>query len=181
MQGQRGFWDVEDRLKELSAEGDPLEKLSATVDFEMFRPLLEKAIRRGGTSKGGRPGFDVVLKCRMLVLQALHGLSLQQTDHGKSPAQRSHRAAHAQPCGVARTMLHGHSETRQKQCRVLCRLASADEAQGAVCISAAMKSSGCFLCRGVVKLVLHIAFIDIGAGGEGTQRGARNFAPARLG
>lgn len=81
MRGQRGFWDVEDRLKELSAEGDPLEKLSATVDFEMFRPLLEKAVRRSGTSKGGRPGFDVVLKFRMLVLQALHGLSLHQTDY----------------------------------------------------------------------------------------------------
>ena len=63
MRGQAGFWDIEDRLKELSAEGDPLEKLSATVDFEMFRPLLEKAVRRSGTSKGGRPGFDVVLKC----------------------------------------------------------------------------------------------------------------------
>ena len=81
MRGQAGFWDIEDRLKELSAEGDPLEKLSATVDFEMFRPLLEKAVRRSGTSKGGRPGFDVVLKFRMLVLQALHGLSLQQTDY----------------------------------------------------------------------------------------------------
>lgn len=81
MQGQRGFWDVEDRLKELSAEGDPLERLSATVDFEIFRPLLEKAVRRSGTSKGGRPGFDAVLKFRMLVLQALHGLSLQQTDY----------------------------------------------------------------------------------------------------
>ncbi|MDP2732365.1 MAG: hypothetical protein Q8O63_04545 [Hoeflea sp.] len=42
MQGQRGFWDVEDRLKELSAEGDPHERLSATVDFKMFRPLLLK-------------------------------------------------------------------------------------------------------------------------------------------
>jgi transposase, IS5 family len=30
MPGQRGFWDVEDRLKELSAEGDPMEKLNAT-------------------------------------------------------------------------------------------------------------------------------------------------------
>ena len=35
MPGQRGFWDVEERLKELSAEGDPLEKLGATVDFEL--------------------------------------------------------------------------------------------------------------------------------------------------
>lgn len=81
MQGQRGFWDIEDRLKELSAEGDPLEKLSTTVDFEMFRPLLEKAVRRSGTAKGGRPGFDVVMKFKMLVLQTLHGLSLQQTDY----------------------------------------------------------------------------------------------------
>jgi transposase, IS5 family len=81
MAAQRGFWDVEDRLKELSAEGDPLEKLTATVDFEMFRPFLQKAFRRADPSKGGRPGYDVVLKFRMLVLQALHGLSLQQTDY----------------------------------------------------------------------------------------------------
>lgn len=31
---QAGFWDVEDRLRELPAQGDPLEKLAATVDFE---------------------------------------------------------------------------------------------------------------------------------------------------
>jgi IS5 family transposase len=81
MRGQRGFWDVEARLKELSAEGDPLERLSATVDFELFRPVLTKALRRGDPSKGGRPSFDPVLKFKMLVLQALHGLSLQQTDY----------------------------------------------------------------------------------------------------
>jgi len=28
---QRSFWDVEDRLRELSAQGDPLEKLAATI------------------------------------------------------------------------------------------------------------------------------------------------------
>ena len=81
MPGQRGFWDVEERLKELSAEGDPLEKLSATVDFELFRAVLTKALRRRDPTKGGRPGFDPVLKFKMLVLQALHGLSLQQTDY----------------------------------------------------------------------------------------------------
>ena len=47
----------------------------------MFRPLLQKAFGRADPSKGGRPGFDVVLKFRMLVLQALHRLSLQQTDY----------------------------------------------------------------------------------------------------
>jgi len=51
------------------------------VDFELFRPVLTQALRRGDPSKGGRPGFDPVLKFKMLVLQALHGLSLQQTDY----------------------------------------------------------------------------------------------------
>lgn len=81
MPGQSGFWGFEDRLKELSAEGDPLEKLCETVDFEIFRPILAKALRRSHRSNGGRPGFDPVLKFKMLVLQALHGLSLAQTSY----------------------------------------------------------------------------------------------------
>ena len=32
---QVGFWDVEERLRELSAQGDPLEKLAATVDSQI--------------------------------------------------------------------------------------------------------------------------------------------------
>ncbi|WP_041795796.1 hypothetical protein [Pararhodospirillum photometricum] len=42
---QIGFWDVERRLAELSAEGDPLERLSKTVDFEVFRPILGNCSR----------------------------------------------------------------------------------------------------------------------------------------
>ena len=78
---QRGFWDVEERLRELSAQGDPLEKLAATVDFEMFRADLVAALGPRDPVKGGRPGFDAVLKFRMLVLQAVHGLSLEQTEY----------------------------------------------------------------------------------------------------
>ena len=77
---QPGFWDVEHRLRELSAQGDPLEKLAATVDFEIFRAGLEAAMGSRDRSKGGRPPFDPVLKFRMLVLQAMHGLSLAQTE-----------------------------------------------------------------------------------------------------
>lgn len=77
MSGQAGFWDFDRRLAELSAEGDPLEKPSLVVDFEMFRPVLLEALRWSNPSKGGRPGFDVV----MLALQSLHGLSLQQTSY----------------------------------------------------------------------------------------------------
>jgi transposase, IS5 family len=48
MAGQKGFWDIENRLAELSAEGDPLEKLSATVDFEVFRANLLRSLRQAG-------------------------------------------------------------------------------------------------------------------------------------
>jgi len=53
MQGQHGFWEVEDRLNELTAEGDLLERLTKTVDFEMFRPALVEALGRSDPSKGG--------------------------------------------------------------------------------------------------------------------------------
>ncbi len=57
------------------------EKLAATVDFELFRPNLSAALGPRDPAKGGRPGFDLVLKFRMLVLQATHGLSLEQKEY----------------------------------------------------------------------------------------------------
>ena len=48
MRGQAGFFDIEERLKELSAKGDTLERLSGLVDFELFRPDLERAVPRAG-------------------------------------------------------------------------------------------------------------------------------------
>ena len=80
MAKQSGFWSVEDRFAEISAGGDPLEVLDRTVEFERFRPILERAVRRPHGIKGGRPAMDVVLKFRMLVLQSLHGLSLEATE-----------------------------------------------------------------------------------------------------
>lgn len=77
---QVGFWDVEHRLRQLSERGDPLEKLTATVDFEIFRAELVAALGPRDRAKGGRPSFDPVLKFRMLVLQGMHGLSLAQTE-----------------------------------------------------------------------------------------------------
>lgn len=75
-----GFWSFEDRLSEISAGGDPLEVLNRTVDFEIFRPILERAAGGRAGARGGRPSTDVVLKFRMLVLQSFHGLSLDATE-----------------------------------------------------------------------------------------------------
>lgn len=57
MTGQVGFWDLENGPEVISVEGDPLEKLDRTVPSEKFRPLLLKAVRRSGPSKGGCPGL----------------------------------------------------------------------------------------------------------------------------
>jgi transposase, IS5 family len=56
----RGFFDLDDRLGELSAKGGSLERVrvQALVDFEMFRVALEAAVPRADRSKrGSRPSI----------------------------------------------------------------------------------------------------------------------------
>lgn len=44
MAGEPGFFDLADRYEALSTAGDPLERLAAVVDFEVFRrPLVAAA------------------------------------------------------------------------------------------------------------------------------------------
>ena len=90
MRGQGGFFDVDDRLKELSAKGDDLERLNAIVDFEVFRPGLARAVPRSDGSKGGRPAFDHVLMFKVLILQAAHGLSDERPSTGHQPGEAWH-------------------------------------------------------------------------------------------
>jgi IS5 family transposase len=80
MRGQAGFFDVDERLKELSAKGDHLERLNAIIDFELFRADLEQAVPRADRSRGGRPAFDHVFMFKVLVLQSSHSLSDERTE-----------------------------------------------------------------------------------------------------
>jgi IS5 family transposase len=81
MAGQAGLFDADERLRALSAAGDPLERLRAVVEFEAFRAELEAALPRADRSRGGRPPYDAVLMFRILVLQALYTLSDEQTEY----------------------------------------------------------------------------------------------------
>lgn len=76
-----GFFDVDERLAELSAKGDDLERLNALVNFALFRPALEAAVPRGDRSKGGRPPFDHVLMFKILILQVMHALSDEHCEY----------------------------------------------------------------------------------------------------
>lgn len=80
MRGQPGFFDVDERLKDLSAKGDALERLSSIVDFELFRDDLVRIVPRSDGSKGGRPPFDLVFMFKVLILQASHSLSDERTE-----------------------------------------------------------------------------------------------------
>lgn len=91
MAGQPGFFDLSDRYEALSAAGDPLERLAAVVDFEVFRGPLVAALRRNPRGKGGRPPFDPVLMFKILVLQALYSLSDCQTAFKRDPRSASKR------------------------------------------------------------------------------------------
>ncbi len=78
---QHGFFDVEGRLARLSGLGDQLEAFSQTVDFEVFRPELNKALVYSDGSNGGRLPFDPVLMFRILVIQTLNNLPKERTEY----------------------------------------------------------------------------------------------------
>jgi len=81
MAEQRGFFDLDERYTALSAAGDPLVKLGRLIDFEMFRSELDRALARSDGSRGGRPPLDPVMMFKVLVLQALYGLSDAQAEY----------------------------------------------------------------------------------------------------
>jgi IS5 family transposase len=66
MARQSSFFDIDDRLAELSAKDDDLERLNKLVDFELFRSSLEQAAPRKDRSKGGAPASIMCscLRCR---------------------------------------------------------------------------------------------------------------------
>jgi len=51
------------------------------VNFEAFRPDLDKTLAYSDGSKGGRPPFDPVLMFKILVIQTLNNLSDERTEY----------------------------------------------------------------------------------------------------
>jgi IS5 family transposase len=79
---QYSFLDEDNRLDRLSKLGDPLERLTSAVDFEMFRPLLNAIYdKKKDASKGGRPNWDKVLIFKILILQELYNIADEHTEY----------------------------------------------------------------------------------------------------
>ena len=82
--GQMGFYDLDKRLEAISAKGDPLELIKATVPWESFRAEIEAVTRpkpEERKSTAGRKPYDAILMFKILVLQTLHNLADEQLEY----------------------------------------------------------------------------------------------------
>jgi IS5 family transposase len=75
-----GFFDEENRMSLLTQQKDPLVRLSGMINWELFRPTLEKAMCKQAKGAGGRPPYDYVLMFKILILQRLYNVSDQQME-----------------------------------------------------------------------------------------------------
>jgi len=71
---QKHLFGPEAQLEKVTKLGDPLVKMDALIDWEMFRNPIEAAIRKD-MSKGGRPPYDAILMFKITMLQQWYGLS----------------------------------------------------------------------------------------------------------
>lgn len=78
---QRGLFDEQFRLEKLENKGDPLIEINQMINWEIFRPVLNKAFRKQPKGPGGRPPFDYIMMFRILVLQRLYNLSDEQMEY----------------------------------------------------------------------------------------------------
>lgn len=79
---QESLFEKEFTLKALSAMGNPLEQVSGLVDFEFFRPTLEKTLLTEDCKiSAGRRPIDVVLMFKVIFLQRYYGLGDHQIEY----------------------------------------------------------------------------------------------------
>lgn len=77
----RGLFDEQFRLDKIGKQNDPLVKLQAHIDFEIFRKPLEIHFEFGkNRNQGGRPSFDYLMMFKILILQRYYNLSDDNTE-----------------------------------------------------------------------------------------------------
>ncbi len=74
-ESQPGLFDYTKRLARIDKAGDPLPKLNETVDWELFRKLIEMSREKQRKSPAGAKGYDTILMFKILILQGLYNLS----------------------------------------------------------------------------------------------------------
>ena len=78
-----GLFDDQFLMEKLTKLGDPLQKLSEYIDWEIFEGPLNEAYKDEdkGLSKGGRPPFGRLMMFKALLIQGLYNLSDDQLEY----------------------------------------------------------------------------------------------------
>ncbi len=80
-QGDEGLFGKHFRLKKLSSQGDPLEKLNRVIDWAVFEPILAKTGNTDKKSNAGAKPYPPVFMFKILILQRYYNLSDEQTEY----------------------------------------------------------------------------------------------------
>lgn len=76
------FFSLTERLAQISRQRDPLERLAAVIDWEIFQPVLDRVFPAvAPKGPGGRPAYPRLFLCKILVLQRLDQLSDEATQY----------------------------------------------------------------------------------------------------
>ncbi|MEX1121900.1 MAG: transposase, partial [Balneolales bacterium] len=78
--GQQGFWDEQQRVAKLKGKKPVLMRLTDSIPWESFRPLLNKGYTEERKSIAGRKRIDPLILFKMLVLQQLFNLSDEEVE-----------------------------------------------------------------------------------------------------
>jgi IS5 family transposase len=106
---QKGFFDENDRLEELSRLGDPLEKLNKHINWEGLRGILTRTLKKETRGQGGRPPFDYVMMFKILILQKLYNMADDKTEYQIKDRLSFQRFLGLQLCDIvpdAKTIWH---------------------------------------------------------------------------
>lgn len=78
-----GLFDYDQRLELLLAHGDPLSRLDAVVDWDIFLPLVEpvRCATTEARGPGGRPAWPTRVLLKLLILQRLYHLSDAEAEY----------------------------------------------------------------------------------------------------
>ena len=64
-QGEQGFFGEHFRLEKISKQGDPLERLNAVINWDIFNPILEKCRVKEKKSNAGAKPYNSLMMYRM--------------------------------------------------------------------------------------------------------------------
>ena len=79
--GTNSLFPEDFRLRKLSKQGDPLERLNQVVDWEFFRKTAEKALNTNKMVNAGPKPYDPLLMFKILILQRYYNLSDEQIEY----------------------------------------------------------------------------------------------------